>query len=65
MNIPDSYDIWEAQDIAKERRRARRPVCECCGEHIQSETAYLIHGDWYCEECMDNYKELVEDYIDE
>jgi formylmethanofuran dehydrogenase subunit E len=63
--IPDNYDIWEAHDIEMERRRARRPVCECCGEHIQGDTAYLIHGDWYCEDCMDNYKELVEDYIDE
>ena len=65
MSIPDNYDIWRAHDIEMERRRARRPVCECCGKHIQSETAYLIQGDWYCEDCMDNYKELVEDYLDD
>ena len=62
MNFPDNYDIWEAQDIAKERRRARRPVCKLCGEHIQDETAFLIQGDWYCESCMDNFRELLEDY---
>lgn len=65
MNIPDSYDIWEAHDIAMERRRARRPVCRCCLENIQDETAFLIDGDWIHEECMDNFKELVEDYIDD
>ena len=64
MSIPDSYDLWEAQDIAMERRRARRPVCSECGEAIQSEMAFLIHGDWYCEDCMENFKELVEDYIE-
>ena len=64
MNIPDSYDMWEAHDIAMERRRARRPVCEECGEHIQEETAFLIRGEWFCEKCMDNFRELVEDYLE-
>ena len=64
MRTPDNYDIWEAHDIEMERRRARRPVCECCGEHIQDETAFLINGDWYCEKCMDNFRELVEDFIE-
>ena len=62
--IPDNYYLWEAQDRAMERRRARRPVCSECGEAIQSEMAFLIHGDWYCEDCMENFKELVEDYIE-
>ena len=64
MNIPDNYDLWEAHDIEQERRRARRPVCSECGENIQSEMAHLIHGKWYCEDCMENFKELVEDYIE-
>lgn len=64
MRIPDSYDILEAHDIEMERRRARRPVCDDCGEHIQDETAFLINGSWICERCMDNFRELVEDYIE-
>ncbi len=64
MRIPDNYDIWEAHDIEMERRLARRPVCEDCGEHIQDETAFFINGCWICESCMDNFREVVEDYIE-
>ena len=64
MSIPDNYDIWEAHDVEMERRRARRPVCRDCGEPIQDETAFLRDGEWTCERCMDNYRELVEDYIE-
>lgn len=60
----DNYDVWEAHDIELERRRMRRPVCDDCGEHIQEETAFLINGNWICEKCMDNYREIVEDYIE-
>lgn len=62
--IPDSYDMWEHREIELELQRVRRPVCEDCGEHIQDETAFLINGCWFCEKCMDNYREIVEDYIE-
>ena len=64
MSIPDNSDLWAAHDIKQERRRMRRPVCEECGRHIQDETAFLIRGEWFCQECMDNFEELVEDYIE-
>lgn len=64
MRIPDNYDLWEANDIEMERRRARRPICDECGDYIQDETAFLIHGKWFCKECIDNFEELVEDYIE-
>jgi formylmethanofuran dehydrogenase subunit E len=66
MNIPDSYDQWEAHDIELERKRARRPECCYCGEKIQDEEAYLINGDFYCEECMEReFKVLVDDYTED
>ena len=60
--IPDNYDVWEAQDIAKERRRARRPVCDRCGEHIQDETAVAVCGKLICENCIDDLRVSLEDY---
>lgn len=65
MSIPDNYDIWAAHDIEMERRRARRPVCEVCGHHIQDETAYLFRGTWIHKKCMENFEELVEDNLEE
>ena len=43
---------------------ARRPECEDCGEHIQSEKAYYINGVWICENCMSSYLVDVGDYIE-
>lgn len=63
MSIPDVYDLWEAHDIEKERRLARRPMCSICDENIQDEEAYLINGEFVCKECLDrDYKIYLEDY---
>ena len=56
------FDRW---DMERERRRARRPICERCGEHIQEENLWDIDGTLYCPECAkieferdtDNYTE--------
>ena len=48
----DVYDLWEAQDIAKERRLARLPQCEYCGEPIQDEFYFEINDSFYCEDCL-------------
>jgi formylmethanofuran dehydrogenase subunit E len=65
MGIPDNYDLWEAQDVERERRRARRPVCSRCGEHIQEEEAYLIEGAFICQKCMEqDFKVWVDDFTE-
>lgn len=51
------FHAWDAQQTAK---LERLPVCADCGEHIQEETAYHIHGDWICENCIDSYRRVVE-----
>ena len=61
----DVYDLWEHREMELERRLARRPVCDRCGQRIQDETAILKDGKWMCEGCLDNLRVLVEDYIDE
>lgn len=50
--IHDVYDLWEAQDIANERKLARLPQCEYCGEHIQDEFYFEINGEYLCEDCL-------------
>ena len=53
------------QDLEMERRRARRPVCSNCGEHIQDEEAYYIDGEFICEKCMEReFKVWVDDFTD-
>ena len=61
----DVYDLWEHREMELERRLARRPVCDRCGQRIQDEAAILKDGKWMCEGCLDNLRVLVEDYIDE
>jgi formylmethanofuran dehydrogenase subunit E len=61
MRIPDNYDLWEAHDIEMERRRMRRPECSLCGEHIQQEDAVCIHGEYICDECLENNRIYIEE----
>ena len=64
MRIPDNYDLWEAQDIKKERWLARLPKCERCLEPIQDEHYFDIDGVYYCEDCLnDLFKK--ENYLEE
>ena len=55
----DNYDLWCEYDANASSRLARMPVCECCGEHIQTETAFNYNGQWFCIECEKEVIELV------
>ena len=59
----DNYDMWLSHDLARERWRERRPVCDVCGEHIQDENVYkTLRGDM-CEACAEAYAdELAEEF---
>lgn len=60
MKIPDCYEAdrqFDAMDRAHTARIMRRPKCECCGEHIQSDTYtdlsdFGIEG-YACERCIE------------
>lgn len=43
-----------------DKRLARRPVCDCCGENIQDEMALRYKGIYLCEDCMDYNREYIE-----
>ena len=47
-----------------DQKLARRPVCDCCGEHIQDNEAlhYVTNkmDIWLCLECIEDNTELIE-----
>ena len=66
----DNYDMWLADDLAKERWRESRPVCSFCKDHIQDEHKYVIENLCgsvvLCESCAEEYADkLAEDYRNE
>lgn len=56
----DAERYMMAQDI----RLAKRPKCDCCGEHIQDDAAlhYVTNtvDIWICPECIENNTEYIE-----
>ena len=38
----DNYQRWLHYERDKENWLKSRPICSCCGEHIQDEEAYEI-----------------------
>lgn len=44
-----------------EMRRMRKPKCACCDEHIQQESAVKINGYFFCDRCLDEMREELEE----
>lgn len=64
MYLPDNSDMFTAYDSERERRIRKLPKCACCGEYIQSETAYNVDG-LYCEDCFEEWKDGIKVYVDD
>jgi hypothetical protein len=58
----DPIADFERHDAEQERRLRRLPVCCSCKGHIQQESAVRINGDWYCDECIEDMKEDIEEW---
>ena len=43
------------REIEEERYLESLPVCDCCGEPIQSDITYVIGGENFCEECAEEW----------
>ena len=69
MMTDDPYQDADRYMMAQERWLAKRPVCDCCGNHIQEETAlhYVTSAVdiWLCEDCVDNSMEHIEEEEEE
>lgn len=62
MWTDDPNENFLRYDREQQRRLARRPKCDICGEHIQDEYCYLIGGETVCPECLENdYRMEIED----
>ena len=53
------YNRWEHEQYLWEMSR---PVCCDCGEHITGEYMWNFHGQYYCEDCVREHREQVEEY---
>ena len=47
-------------DEEQQKLLERLPVCNCCGEHIQQEFALLLDGDWYCDDCLNSLRVVID-----
>ena len=54
----DNYDLFEMNERQIERRLARLPKCNKCGNPITSEYAYDVDGLW-CEDCFEEYRKEI------
>ena len=67
MRVYRSDDpAWDAEryTMAQDIQLAKRPKCDCCGNHIQDEEAlhYVTSkiDIWLCLECIEDNTELIE-----
>lgn len=51
--------VRDADDYAAylDEELERRPVCCECGFHIDTEYGYRIGERWYCQKCMEDFRE--------
>ena len=62
--LPDNYDLFAQHDAEQERWLEQRPICSCCGEHIQDDRLYDINGELYCCECTEEeFSKSTDDYM--
>ena len=59
--LPVNVDLFFANAAGKEAWLRKRPVCICCGEHIQEEMAHQINGEYWCDKCLDDTRVYIEE----
>ena len=59
----DNYGLFEIHDAEQAAWLDKRPICICCGNPIQDDFLYDIHGDLYCEGCInDSFRKFTDNY---
>ena len=59
----DPVADFHRHDAEQEKRMAKLPLCDCCGNRVTDETYYDIEGKILCEECLtDKYRKWVDDF---
>lgn len=57
----DAYDCFADEEYRIQKMLARLPKCHFCGEPIQQEDAVRIDGKWYCDRCLNDSRENIEE----
>lgn len=57
---PDNYDRWRLHQAEQDRKMARLPECDCCGNKIYERYVELF-GHVVCEDCIEDSWAYVED----
>lgn len=52
------YSRWETEQYLWEMTR---PICDDCGDPILGEYMWEFHGFHYCENCVNNHREYIEE----
>ena len=52
--IQDAFDQFERYDREAYIWLSKRPICDCCGKHIEDEYAYKINDELICPTCVSN-----------
>lgn len=65
MHYSDNLHVdFLKHEADQERWLESLPVCDECGEHIQSEDLYELDGLLFCENCMEGHRRSVEEYTE-
>lgn len=64
--MQDVYDLWQKHDAEQEEKLSKLPICSCCKERIQQESAIHYNNKWWCEECEDEFWQSIrKDFLKE
>ena len=55
----DPVADFHRYDAEQQAMLDKLPLCSECKNRITTEFAYYIHGEWYCEECINDFRQLV------
>lgn len=61
----DALDEFEQYDREQTEALERLPRCSVCEEPIQGDVLFEIHGELYCEDCIDDCRKYVDEYIND
>lgn len=61
--MKDNYDFWLEHDHEEQEWLDSLPICDECGEPIQTEHCYNINGNYICKECIERYRVCVDDIV--
>lgn len=64
-HIPDYNDLHDEYEAEQERKLNKLPKCDCCGQPITDDYFYNIDGTYICEDCLSDYRQKTDDYIED